>query len=137
LRGFADATESTAGVHIVRQLPGFMQRGKVVGMAVSRLRCAGVLLLVVWLTADLAAFGFCGDQFGPTAASTSIGTGHGSNDDTTLPCCRAHHCFCCSSCAEVLKFELAFDTNTAFIPSPLQPRPADISARNTAPPPRF
>ena len=106
-------------------------------MGASRLRCAGVLLLVVWLTADLAAFGFCSDQFSLTAASTSIGTAHGSSDDTTLPGCRAHHCFCCSSCAEVLKFELAFDANTAFVPSPLQPRPADISTRNTAPPPRF
>lgn len=137
LAGVADATESTAGVHIVRQLPGFMQRGKVVGMAVSRLRCAGVLLLVVWLTADLAAFGFCGDQIGPTSISTAIGAAHGSNDDATQPCGRAHHCFCCSSCAEVLKFELAFDANTAFVASSLQPRPADISARNTAPPPRF
>jgi hypothetical protein len=106
-------------------------------MDASRLRCAGVLLLVVWLTADVAAFGFCGDRFDPAPASTTIGIEHGPNNDTMPPCCAAHHCFCCSSCAEVLKFELAFDTTTAVVALPLQPRPADVSALNTAPPPRF
>lgn len=107
-------------------------------MAVSRLRCAGVLLLVVWLTADLAAFGFCGAELlGPSAASARIGSDHESNGDTTPPCCGAHHCFCCSSCAEVVRFELAFDARSAFISPTLQPRPADISAPNTSPPPRF
>lgn len=106
-------------------------------VTLSRLRYAGVLLLVVWLTADVAAFGFCGDQIDQHSTSPSIAAAQGSNDNTTQPCCRAHHCFCSSSCAEVLKFELAFDANTAFVVSSLQPRPADISARNTAPPPRF
>ena len=106
-------------------------------MAVSRLRCAGVLLLVVWLTADLAAFGFCGDQFAPTTASASVGTAHGSSDDTTLPCCGGHHCFCCSSTVEVALFALTFDAQAVLVESPAQTRPADISARTTSPPPRF
>jgi len=107
-------------------------------MAASRLQCAGVLLLVVWLTADLAAFGFCGaERLGASSASARIGANCDSEGDATSPCCGAHHCFCCSSCAQVVKFDLAFDARSAFIAPTLQPRPADVSAPNTSPPPRF
>lgn len=106
-------------------------------MAASRLPRAGALLLVVWLTADLAAFGLCGAELlSAWPASASI-SGHESVRDTTPPCCAAPHCFCCSSCAEVAKFELAFDAQSAFVAPVPQPRPEDISAHNTSPPPRF
>ena len=66
-----------------------------------------------------------------------LSAGHESNGEGTSSCCGAHHCFCCSSCAEVVKFELAFDARSAFIAPTLQPRPADFSAPNASPPPRF
>ena len=107
-------------------------------MAVCRLRCAGVLLLVFWLTADLTAFGFCGTEMSSASRSSAgISADHESNGDSTPPCCGAHHCFCCSSCAQVVKFELPFDAHSAFIAQLLQPPHADVSALNTSPPPRF
>ena len=105
-------------------------------MGVSRFRCAGVLLLVLWLVADLSALGFCAEE--TRAASTSsarVSADDESNGDA-VPCCGAHHCFCCSSCAEVVKFELAFDARSAFMAATHQPRPADISAPDISPPPR-
>ena len=105
-------------------------------MGVSRLRRAGVLLFVLWLTADVAAFGFCsGDPLITSASSVTIGAA--SDSDATSPCCTGHHCFCCSSGAEVVRFELSHDAEAAFMAPLPEPRAADTSIRNTSPPPRF
>ncbi len=105
-------------------------------MAASRLRRAGILALVLWLTADLAAFGFCSGE--PVFASvTSASLGAADNGDGPLSCCAGHHCFCCSSGAEVMTFELSFVEQTVLMTASPEPHTADTSIRNTSPPPRF
>ena len=104
-------------------------------MASLRLFRAGTLLLVLWLTADLAAFGFCsGESFSVATRSAYISAPDGS--DATPSCCTGHHCFCCSSSVEVIRFELPRHAEaTVLAPSP-GPQAADISIRTTAPPPK-
>jgi hypothetical protein len=107
-------------------------------MAIARLSRAGTILLVLWLTADVAAYGFCTPPLphAPTATS-SMDAGDCDGSDGTPDCCGAHHCFCCSTSIEGMTFELPIDAHAAIIaPSP-QTRPADISVANTSPPPRF
>jgi len=105
-------------------------------MASSRLCRAGTLLLVLWLTADLAAFGFCsGDSISVATQSASMSALDGS--DATPSCCAGHHCFCCASSVEVIRFELPRHAEgTVLAPSP-GPQAADISIRTTSPPPKF
>lgn len=104
-------------------------------MKSSRLLRAGTFLLVLWLTADLAAFGFCsGDSFPTVTHSASMSAPDGSDAG---PCCAGHHCFCCSSTVEVMRFELPHNAEaTVLAPSP-GPQAAEISIRTTSPPPRF
>jgi hypothetical protein len=107
-------------------------------MAIAPLGRAGTLLLILWLTADAAAYGVCTPPlpFVP-AVTAGIGASDCDGSDATPVCCGAHHCFCCSTSTGVVTFELAFDARAAFIAPSLQPRPADISVSNTSPPPRF
>ena len=107
-------------------------------MAFARLGRAATLLLVLWLTADVAAYGFCGPSFSHApAGSVSVGAGDCDGSDAAPACCGAHHCFCCSSTTEVAAFVLTFDACPAPVPLWLQPRPADISVQKTSPPPRI
>ena len=104
-------------------------------MAVSRLRRAGILLLVLWLTADVAALGFCSPELLPAAATSAV-IRTADDSDGAPSCCTGHHCFCCSSGAEVITFEQSFGGPTEFMtPSP-EPYAPDISGSNTSPPPR-
>lgn len=104
-------------------------------MTVSRLRRAGILLLVLWLTADVAAFGFCSGDAGygagnSTVISASDAAGGGPS------ACTGHHCFCCSSGAEVARFDLAVEGLTVLMKPPSAPNAPDFPRSNTSPPPR-
>lgn len=104
-------------------------------MVLSRYRRAGMLLLVFWVTADVAAYGFCG----PSVVRVSTGSAHietDSDSDAPAPVCRTHHCFCCSNSTEVVSFHLAHEARAVFVSPTLQPRPADISLGTLSPPPR-
>ena len=104
-------------------------------MGVSRLRRAGIILLVLWLAADVAAFGFCsGDLLIPSSTSVTICAA--GDSDATPSCCAGHHCFCCSSGAEVVRFELPGDGEAAVMARSPETHAADTAIRNTSPPPR-
>lgn len=104
-------------------------------MRVTRHRRAGVLVLVLWLTADLAAFGFCsGDPL--TAASNPAVVAAADQQDTEAPCCAGHQCFCCSTSVEVAIFELPASSEAALMAPAPEPRTPDTSPRNGSPPPR-
>ena len=105
-------------------------------MDASRLRRAGTLLLVLWLTGDVAAFGFCsGELLTATALATVISA---SDDAGGAPsCCTGHRCFCCSSGAEAVTCDLSVEGQTALIaPSP-PPIAPEIPLSDTSPPPRL
>ena len=105
------------------------------GMAVSHLRRAGILLLVLWLTADVAAFGFCrGDMFtgaGQSAVSSSADTAGGD-----ALSCTGHHCFCCSSGAEVMSCDLSVERRMVLITPQPATNPPDFRLSDASPPPR-
>lgn len=104
-------------------------------MAATRLRRAGVLLLVLWLTADVAAFGFCNGPLAVGATgSTVIAAADSSGDGAS--CCSGHHCFCCSSGAEATTFDLSVEAVTAIVTPQPSPNTPDFVVSNTSPPPR-
>ena len=105
------------------------------GMAASRLRRAGILLLVLWVTADMAAFGFCsGDAVSGASTSTVISASDTAGGGPSA--CTGHHCFCCSSGAEVASFDLAVEGPTVLMKPPSAPNAPDFPPSNTSPPPR-
>lgn len=105
-------------------------------MAPSRLRRAGTLLLVLWLTADVAAFGFCsGDSLGLAGQST-ISIIHDADGTGSSPC-TGHHCFCCSSGAEVMTVVVECHQDAVIMTPSREPAAADIPTSNTSPPPRL
>ena len=104
-------------------------------MAVSRLRRAGILLLVLWLTADVAAFGFCnGDAAHGASHSTVSSAPHTAGGDPSS--CTGHHCFCCSSGAEVTRFDLPVEGLMVLMKPQSPPNAPDFPLSNTSPPPR-
>lgn len=105
-------------------------------MGASRLHRAGILALVLWLSADVAAFGFCGGE-GVFASVISASIGAPVDADGPLSCCAGHHCFCCSSGAEVMRMELSFAERTVLLTASPEPHAPDTSIRNTSPPPRL
>lgn len=107
------------------------------GMAATRLRRAGVLLFVLWLTADVAAFGFCNGPLAVGATGLTVMTAADSSDDGGgASCCRGHHCFCCSSGAEATTFDLSVDALTSIVTPQPAPTTPDFVVSNTSPPPR-
>lgn len=104
-------------------------------MAVSRLRCVGILLFVLSLTADMATAGFCSGEL-LDASATAVTISAGDHSDATSPCCTGHQCFCCFSGAQVVMFELPIEDQTAIVPPPPAPHAPDNSVARTSPPPR-
>lgn len=107
----------------------------------SRMRVSGfgrvaVLLLVAWLNADLAAFGSCSGELVRPSAPTVNNSAADHSDDAS-PCCRGHHCFCCSSAAEVAAFKLPVEEQAATVTSSTTPHAPHISIAQTSPPPRL
>lgn len=104
-------------------------------MGPSRLRRAGVLLLVLWLNADLAAFGFCsGDRLTSVSSSAVMGTAH--QQETGAPCCVGHHCFCSLTVVDVARFEFPANRDAEFIAPSLEPAAPESSVPHASPPPR-
>ena len=105
-------------------------------MPMSQPRRAGILLLVVWLTADVAAFGICGgDRLTASPISATVSTAHDS--DATPCCCTWHHCFCCSSGAEVITFTLPVEEQAAILTPPPDPHAPVTAVAHSSPPPRL
>lgn len=104
-------------------------------MAVSRLRRAGALLLVFWLTGDVAAFGFCSGELLTAAASPTV-ISAAADADGAPSCCTGHQCFCCSSGAEVVTCDLSVEGRAALMTPSLVPNAPEIAPSEISPPPR-
>lgn len=105
-------------------------------MAVSRLRRAGILLLVLWLTADVAAFGFCRGELTTGAGQSAMISAADTAGADTSSSCTGHHCFCCSSGAEVMSCDLSVEGQVVRIAPQPAANPPDFRLSDTSPPPR-
>ena len=107
-------------------------------MACARLGHLGTLLLVLWLTADATACGFCMSSIAkslPGTAFVSIGGGNASQASPLIA--SPDDCFCCSVTTELSVFQLAVDSCAAWMSSTPRPTLADNCVAKTSPPPRL